>query len=118
MPAMRTALVLAGLLAMAVSSMVRAQEPETLPLPKQKLPAPAPLPSYYIPYPPPVVVPAMPPPMYSREGWAYFAPNYYGQMRPRIIQAPYGYYYLYNGQPYYGVSVGNGFLLRKTAGND
>ncbi len=37
-----------------------------------------------------------------------------GQMQPRVIMAPYGSYYLYNGRPFYGVSSGRGYLLPYT----
>jgi hypothetical protein len=103
---------LAVFLAMTVASVTCGQEPEQLPPPKVKVPEAAP-PSYYVPY-PAYVVPSVPPPMNSREGWAYFAPNQFGQMRPRVILSPYGSYYLYNGRPFYGVWSGNGFFLRKT----
>jgi hypothetical protein len=87
------------------------QEPEQLPLPKQVVPAPPP--AYYIPYP---HYPMMRPPrLDSREAWGLFAPNSMGQMRPRVVLAPYGSYYLYNGQPFFGASSGNGYLLPKTS---
>ena len=115
----RTAAVgITAFMLLSVTSMARGQEPEQLPQPRPKQPAPPSLytpypPSYYVPYEPPVV-PSVPPPMNSREGWAYFAPNYMGQMRPRVIMAPYGSYYLYNGWPYYGLSTGRNYLLPRT----
>ena len=111
MPRTITAIMLGVLIARNCAPVGRAQEPEQLPAPKQKLTEP---PSFYIPYPPPPVVPSIPPPMNSREGWIYFAPNYMGQLRPRVIMAPYGSYYLYNGVPYFGISSGRGYILPRT----
>jgi hypothetical protein len=75
-----------------------AQEPEQFPPPKQAVPMPMPLaePSF-VPYP---ILPPPPPRLDSRMGWAYFAPNGFGQMRPRVVLSPSGAYYQYNGQPY------------------
>jgi len=106
-----TAAMLAVLVALTVAPRGSGQEPEQLPPPKQQLVEPPP---FYLPYAPPPVVPSVPPPMNSREGWMYFAPNYMGQMRPRVIMAHYGSYYLYNGWPYYGISSGRGYLLPRT----
>ena len=76
---------LTTLAAWTVAAVASAQEPEQLPPPKQMLPAPPP--SYYVPYPAYALPPAPPPPMNSREGWRYFAPNAFGQMRPRVVMA-------------------------------
>jgi hypothetical protein len=87
------------------------QEPEQLPLPKQAAPFPAApaFPVYEYP-----VVPSLPPRMDSRAGWAYFAPNSMGQMRPRVVVAPYGDYYLYNGEPYFGRTTRRPYTLPVT----
>ncbi len=94
-----------------------AQEPlEQLPTPKKVLPAPPtnvmPAPQY-VPYPYPVLLPP-PPRLDSRNAWSLFAPNSMGQMRLRVIQAPYGSYYLYNGEPYFGLSTRSPYILPRT----
>jgi hypothetical protein len=87
---------------------------EQLPAPKRAVPstpsAPAP---FFDPNPPPYSMFAPPPlpRLDSRNAWIYFAPNGYGQMRMRVIQAPYGSYYLYNGRPYYGLSTRSPYIL-------
>jgi len=85
-------------------SMVEAQEPEQLPIPrevppgKNELPPPRVLgPIPLLPYAPPNPLPKFG----TRDVWQYFsvAPN--GQFRPRVIYSPIGpSYYLYNGRPF------------------
>jgi hypothetical protein len=84
--------------------------PEQLPPPKLIVPAPLPeiFPDYYRSFPPP------PPRLDSRNAWSLFAPNSMGQMRMRVIQAPYGSYYLYNGEPYYGIQTRSPYILPRT----
>jgi hypothetical protein len=48
--------------------------------------------------------PALANPVYLRTSrydvWQYYAVDRQGMFRPRVIYAPYGAYYLYNGQPF------------------
>jgi hypothetical protein len=88
------------------------QEPEQLPPPKQVLPLQPPAILHLSEYP---VVPSLPPRMDSRAGWAYFAPNSMGQMRPRVVVSPYGDYYLYNGERFYGRTTRSTYTLPMTA---
>jgi hypothetical protein len=75
---------------------------ELLPPPKAVTPAAVPA---------PVIVRAIlpPPAAYYRvsayEHWQHLAPAFNGQMVPRVIASPYGYYYSATGKPYYWATV-------------
>jgi hypothetical protein len=107
----RIALIAAGLC--VVTGSAAAQDSEQLPPPKQAAPAPIAA-QVVVPYPYPIV-PPRPPRLDSRNAWSYFAPNYMGQMRYRVVQAPYGSYYLYNGEPYFGLGTRPAYILPKTS---
>lgn len=73
-----------------------AQAPDELPAPRSVAP----------PAPPVIVAPyahhdlPRPPRLDSREIWQYYGVNRYGYFRPRVILAPQGAYYQFNGAPY------------------
>ena len=87
-------------------------EPELLPPPRQSVPAP--IAALFQPVSAAGAAPRSQPPP-SRNDWSLYAPNYMGQMRPRVVQSPYGNYYLYNGAPYYGSTNMQRYLLPKTS---
>jgi hypothetical protein len=63
----------------------------------EPLPAPRPIvPELTGPY----ILPNLPPMVGTREVWQYYAVDRSGRFVNRVILAPYGSYYLYNGQPY------------------
>ncbi len=89
---------------------------QNLPPPRILLPANPPLqpvmPPAYRPLMPPYgrPLPPMPlPPAYYRPSayqvWQYYGITYSGQLRPRVIQATQGGYYLYRGYPFPYVHV-------------
>ena len=46
------------------------------------------------------VYPSLPPQLGTREVWQYYGVDRSGRFLPRVIQSPYGAYYLYDGRPY------------------
>jgi hypothetical protein len=100
------------------------QAPEQIPAPKQWIPpapAPGPLPVplpgslpsiQYIPH--PILPPPPPPRLDSRNAWALFAVDQSGHFRYRVVLSPYGSYYLYNGQPYYGTTTQQLYFAPRT----
>lgn len=80
----------------------QAQQPEALPLPKAANPAiPQVLPAHPLPgQPSPFLLPPALPNPNTREVWQYYGVTSRGSFRPRVILAPAGSYYLYNGRPY------------------
>ncbi len=72
---------------LAATALLAADPPEILPAPRQAPVQPPPYVGYYRP---------------SRDRWQYYRPDYQGIPRPLVsFDAGYGYYYLYNGKPYY-----------------
>jgi len=69
----------------------KAEQPEQLPVPRrvERLE----LDAIY-------VFPSLPPQLGTREVWQYYGVDRSGRFLPRVIQAPHGAYYLYNGRPY------------------
>jgi hypothetical protein len=59
-------------------------------------PAPQPTPAETLPS---FYVPPLPRPG-TREVWQYYGVDSRGRFVPRVMQSPYGNYYLYNGMPY------------------
>jgi hypothetical protein len=96
---------------MMLGSDGRADEPqqpkkdlESLPAPKQLLP----------PGDPPYLV--LPPRrLDTRWVWSLYAPDQSGRLRPRVILAPYGSYYLRDGEPYPWTTTQQRFVLPRTA---
>ena len=87
--------------ALSLAAPALADEPppvETLPPPRPAPPpaaVPGPMPG------PPVPVELMLFPRQNRYAiWQYYAPDYYGYWRPRVIATAEGAYYLYNGEPF------------------
>ncbi len=76
------------------------KEPETLPAPK------AAYPEYRL---------VFPPRLDTRNIWSLYAPDRFGRMRPRVVLAPYGSYYLRGGEPYPWTTTQQQFLLPRTA---
>jgi hypothetical protein len=115
--------VLTVLLCCWLASRVGAQQPEPIAPPKQWIPptpaplapapaVPAPAPSIqYMPYP---LLPPPPPRLDSRNAWALFGVDQTGHYRYRVVMSPYGSYYLYNGQPYYGTTLKQTYIQPKT----
>jgi hypothetical protein len=100
---------------LVVVSGIRADEPqkaEQLPLPREVpaelLPAPRMLPDQALPpgIPGPHMVPGPyappdPPPQFGhRSVWMLLEPNQFGVPANRVVNSPFGAYYLYNGAPY------------------
>jgi hypothetical protein len=89
----------AGGLCFVLAGFARAgddKQPEQLPAPRNAAPEI-------------ILPPPGPNPMYMRRSaydvWQHYAVDRYGYFRPRVILAPYGAYYLYNGEPYPWVST-------------
>src|SRR5579862_246683 len=80
------------LLILSTSVIADEPQPEALPVPRTAAPVI-------------VLPPGAPEPLpYMRQDryaiWQYYGVDRQGTWRPRVIYAPYGSYYLYNGQPY------------------
>jgi hypothetical protein len=91
---------LCALAGLAVTLPVFADDEKKAPAGQEKadlIPAPRPLaPDVTLPY----ILPNLPPAVGTREVWQYYAVDRSGRFLPRVILAPYGSYYLHNGQPY------------------
>jgi hypothetical protein len=89
--------VVVALTADSVSGDEPAKKPDGAfpPPPQQVIPEAPPLQMI----PPHFIVPERPRPE-TREAWRYYGVDSLGRFRPRVIMAPYGSYYYYNGEPY------------------
>lgn len=73
-----------------LSGRVAAQEGEK----KEQLPPPRPVPNLLLP-----PLPA-PPELGRYDIWQYYAVDYTGRFRPRVVTFPFGSFYLHNLEPY------------------